>query len=87
MALIKAGWLDVLEIDSAETPGNNCLKGTIEKVLDADDGPSEVRIILPNGLTLCALDEPEHLLALGLTGGKPVRVEFSPSRVLLGTPL
>lgn len=87
VALIKAGWLDVLEIDSAETPGNNCLKGTIEKVLDADDGPSEVRIILPNGLTLCALDEPEHLQALGLTGGKPVRVEFSPSRVLLGTPL
>ena len=87
VALIKAGWLDVLEIDSAETPGNNCLKGTIEKVLDADDGPSEVRIILPNGLTLCALDEPEHLQALGLTCGKPVRVEFSPSRVLLGTPL
>ncbi|MCP1416706.1 molybdate transport system regulatory protein [Pseudomonas laurylsulfativorans] len=87
VALIKAGWLDVLEIDSAETPGNNCLKGTIEKILDADDGPSEVRIILPNGLTLCALDEPEHLQALGLTCGKPVRVEFSPSRVLLGTPL
>lgn len=87
VALIKAGWLDVLEVDSAETPGNNCLKGTIEKILDADDGPSEVRITLPNGLTLCALDEPRHLQALGLTCGKPVRVEFSPSRVLLGTPL
>jgi len=87
VALIKAGWLDVLEVDSAETPGNNCLKGTIDKILDADDGPSEVRITLPNGLTLCALDEPKHLQALGLTCGKPVRVEFSPSRVLLGTPL
>ena len=87
VALIKAGWLDVLGIDSAETPGNNCLKGTIEKILDADDGPSEVRITLPNGLTLCALAEPRHLQALGLTCGKPVRVEFSPSRVLLGTPL
>jgi molybdate transport system regulatory protein len=87
VALIKAGWLDVLEIDSDETPGNNCLKGTIEKILDADDGPSEVRITLPNALTLCALAEPTHLQALGLTCGKPVRVEFSPSRVLLGTPL
>jgi molybdate transport system regulatory protein len=87
VALIKAGWLDVLAIDSAETPGNNCLSGIIEKILDADDGPSEVRITLPNGLTLCALAEPKHLQALALTGGKPVRVEFSPSRVLLGTPL
>ncbi|WP_223456872.1 MULTISPECIES: TOBE domain-containing protein [unclassified Pseudomonas] len=87
VALIKAGWLDVLGIDSAETPGNNCLKGTIEKILDADDGPSEVRITLPSGLSLCALAEPRHLQALGLTCGKPVRVEFSPSRVLLGTPL
>jgi molybdate transport system regulatory protein len=87
VALIKAGWLDVLAIDSAETPGNNCLSGIIEKILDADDGPSEVRITLPNGLTLCALAEPRHLQALALTVGKPVRVEFSPSRVLLGTPL
>ncbi|MGH8377210.1 MAG: TOBE domain-containing protein, partial [Pseudomonas sp.] len=87
VALIKAGWLDVLAIDSAETPGNNCLSGIIEKILDADDGPSEVRITLPNGLTLCALAEPKYLQALTLTCGKPVRVEFSPSRVLLGTPL
>jgi molybdate transport system regulatory protein len=87
VALIKAGWLDVLAIDSAETPGNNCLSGIIEKILDADDGPSEVRITLPNGLTLCALAEPKYLQALALTCGKPVRVEFSPSRVLLGTPL
>lgn len=87
VALIKAGWLDVLQIDSVETPGNNCLSGIIEKILDADDGPSEVRITLPNGLTLCALAEPSHLQASRLTCGKPVRVEFSPSRVLLGTPL
>lgn len=87
VALIKAGWLDVLQIDSVETPENNCLSGIIEKILDADDGPSEVRITLPSGLTLCALAEPSHLQASGLMCGKPVRVEFSPSRVLLGTPL
>ncbi|MNL60610.1 hypothetical protein D3C87_1844400 [compost metagenome] len=61
--------------------------GTIEQILDAEDGPSEVRIALPNGLTLCALAEPECLQSLGLSSGNPVRVEFSPSRVLLGTPL
>jgi molybdate transport system regulatory protein len=87
VALIKAGWLDVMAIDTAQTPGNNCLTGTIDKILDAEDGPSEVRIILPNGLILCALAEPWRLQDLGLVSGKPVRVEFSPSRVLLGTPL
>lgn len=87
VALIKAGWLDLRAIDSAATPGNNCLIGTIEQILDAEDGPSEVRIALPNGLTLCALAEPECLQSLRLSSGNPVRVEFSPSRVLLGTPL
>ena len=87
VALIKAGWLDVLDVDSQATSGNNCLTGIIEKILDADDGPSEVRITLPNGLTLCALAEPAHLQTLGLAIGKSVRIEFSPSNVLLGTPL
>jgi len=87
VALIKAGWLDVMAVDAAQTPGNNCLTGTIDTILNADDGPSEVRITLPNGLTLCALAEPGHLQDLELTHGKPVRVDFPPSRVLLGTPL
>ncbi|WPN46821.1 TOBE domain-containing protein [Pseudomonas sp. P8_241] len=87
VALIKAGWLEVLDADSTATLGNNCLKGIIEKILDADDGPSEVRITLPNGLMLCALTEPAHLKSLGLAIGKSVRVEFSPSNILLGTPL
>ncbi|KQN50496.1 molybdenum-dependent transcriptional regulator [Pseudomonas sp. Leaf48] len=87
VALIKAGWLDVLALDTRETCASNCLRGIIEKILDAEDGPSEVRITLPGGLTLCALAEPEHLEAQGLGMGKPVRVEFSPSMVLLGTPL
>jgi molybdate transport system regulatory protein len=87
VALIKAGWLDLMAIDSGETSGKNCLKGLIDKILDADDGPSEVRITLPNGVTLCALAEPWYLQSLGLGCGKPVRVEFSPTQVLLGTPL
>jgi molybdate transport system regulatory protein len=62
------------------------LTGIIEAILDAEDGPSEVRIALPNGQTLCALAEP-CICAPGLTVKQPVRVQFSPSNVLLGTPL
>jgi molybdate transport system regulatory protein len=87
VALIKAGWLELLSIDQPTTSGNNCLKGIIEEILDAEDGPSEVRIGLPNGQTLCALAEPLHLRALGLAADKAVLVQFSPSNVLLGTPL
>ncbi|MVV51097.1 LysR family transcriptional regulator [Pseudomonas sp. PB120] len=86
-ALIKAGWMELLGIDQSPTSGNNCLKGIIEEVLDAEDGPSEVRIGLPNGQTLCALAEPLHLRTLGLGTDKSVLVQFSPSNVLLGTPL
>ncbi|MGG7558615.1 TOBE domain-containing protein [Pseudomonas sp. ES3] len=87
VALIKAGWLELLGIDQAATHGNNCLKGTIEEILDAEGSPSEVRIGLPNGQTLCALAEPLHLKNLGLAAGKPVQVQFAPSNILLGTPL
>jgi len=87
VALIKAGWLELLAIDHPTAPGNNCLQGTLEEIFDAEDGPSEVRIGLPNGQTLCALAEPLHLRTLGLAIGKPVQVQFAPSNVLLGTPL
>ncbi|MDQ0126993.1 molybdate transport system regulatory protein [Pseudomonas lini] len=87
VALIKAGWLDLLDIHEAVRPGHNDLTGIIEETLNAEDGPSEVRIGLPNGQTLCALAEPAHLRALGLATDKAVRVQFAPSNVLLGTPL
>lgn len=87
VALIKAGWLEVLGADDSATPGYNCLKGTVDEILDAENGPSEVRIGLPNGQTLCALAEPQQLRDRGLSVGKPVSVQFSSSNVLLGTPL
>ena len=87
VALIKAGWLDLLGMNQQPTPGTNCLQGSIEAIFDAEDGPSEVRISLPNGQTLCALAEPLHLRTLVLDVGKPVQVQFAPSNVLLGTPL
>ncbi|GAB7528035.1 TOBE domain-containing protein [Pseudomonas sp. 3A(2025)] len=85
VALIKAGWLQVLAPDQAPTPGHNSLLGQIETLLDAEDGPSEVRIVLPSGQTLCALAEAQQLTVLGLSGGSAVQVQFAPSQVLLGT--
>lgn len=87
VALIKAGWLDVQAVGAPVTTGHNCLTGTIEQILDAEDGPCEVRITLPNGQTLCALAEPLQLKTLQLAEKHPVQVQFSPSHVLLGTPL
>lgn len=87
IALIKAGWLDVFAAEHSETLGNNCLFGQIEAVIDAEDGPSEVRIFLPSGHTLCALASRDVLQAQQLETGNPVQVRFAPSRVLLGTPL
>ncbi|OPA96373.1 molybdenum-dependent transcriptional regulator [Pseudomonas fluorescens] len=87
IALIKAGWLELLEEGQAATPGHNCMGGLVDAILDADDGPSEVRIALPNGLVLCALAQPAALKALNAVEGQPIQVQFAPSNVLLGTPV
>lgn len=87
VALIKAGWLELLAIEQAATPGHNCMSGVIAAIFAADDGPSEVRITLPNGQVLCALAQPAALLALNAAEGRPIQVQFSPSNVLLGTPV
>lgn len=87
VALIKAGWLELLALGQVATPGHNCMSGVIETILDADDGPSEVRITLLNGQVLCALAQPAALKALKAAEGQPIQVQFSPSNVLLGTPV
>lgn len=87
VALIKAGWLELRGAEQPATPGHNCMDGSIEAILAADDGPSEVRIALPNGLVLCALAQPAALKALGAAEGQPIHVQFAPSHVLLGTPV
>jgi len=87
VALIKAGWLELHLVGPAEQSGINTLRGVIEQIAAAEDGPSEVRIGLPNGQTLCALAEPLQLQAQKLATGSPVQVTFSPTNVLLGTPL
>lgn len=85
MALIKAGWLQLLPVGQPATSGYNSLSGKIEEILDAEDGPSEVKITLASGQTLCALAEQAQLSALQLKIDSPVQVQFDPTMVLLGT--
>lgn len=87
VALIKAGWLQLTRTDQPALPEYNQLRGHIEQILHAHDSPSEVRISLPSGQTLCALSEPQHLETLQMKTGSEVNVQFSPTQVLLGTPL
>ncbi|RMS19625.1 DNA-binding domain of ModE / Molybdate-binding domain of ModE [Pseudomonas coronafaciens pv. garcae] len=87
VALIKAGWLELHAPGAEETNGNNCLTGHIESVIDAENGPSEVRIALPSGQTLCALATPSQLHAQQLKTGASVQARFAASFVLLGIPL
>ena len=87
VALIKAGWLQLTSAAQLPGPDHNHLHGQIEQIVHTDNGPSEVRISLPNGQTLCALTEPQHLETLELHVGDETQVQFSPSMVLLGTAL
>jgi molybdate transport system regulatory protein len=87
VALIKAGWLELLAPEQPVTNGHNSLRGVIQDVMNAEGSPSEVRIALPSGQTLCALAEPALLAARQLQPGSPVTVQFAPSLVLLGTAL
>jgi molybdate transport system regulatory protein len=56
------------------------LTGRVEEILDDDEGPSEVRIGLANGQTLCAVSSQQ------LRVGSEVKVQFAPSYILLGIP-
>ncbi|NBA96365.1 TOBE domain-containing protein [Pseudomonas sp. R5(2019)] len=87
VALIKAGWLELVAVGDALVCGHNGLLGRIDQILADEEGPSEVRIILSNGQTMCALCEPQRLAEQQLQAGSQVQVQVSPSNVLLGTPL
>ena len=87
VALIKAGWLELLAVDQPDPPGRNCLRGRVQQIIHDPDGPSEVRIGLSNGQTLCALSPAQHLAAIDAREGLDIAVAFLPSYVLLGTQL
>ncbi|MCO7564298.1 TOBE domain-containing protein [Pseudomonas sp. S 311-6] len=87
VALLKAGWVQLLgDADEVEA-GSNCLKATVEEVLADEGGPSEVRLALGNGQTLCAFAEVDWLAQRKVGQGCGVRVQFHPSHVLLGVPV
>ena len=87
VALIKAGWLELQPLSQSADVERNALEGRIEQILPGNDGPSEVRVSLANGQTLCASVEPERLATLAVAVGDPVRAQFAASQVLLGTQL
>ncbi len=87
VALIKAGWLELQAIGQPIKSADNALCGQVEEIAEDKDGPSEVKIALPNGQTLCALAQPEQVKNLGLAVKSPVQAVFAPSLVILGTPL
>lgn len=87
VALIKAGWLELQPVSCVGVVADNSLEGLIEQIIPASDGPSEVRIALPNGQTLCALADAKHLQRLRLEEGSSVSARFAASQVLLGTQL
>lgn len=87
VALIKAGWLQLLAADQPAPHGHNSLSGTVQQIIEDPEGPSEVRLALSNGQTLCALSEAQHLANIGAREGLTLKITFSPSYVLLGTQL
>ncbi|MDC0686120.1 TOBE domain-containing protein [Mitsuaria sp. RG] len=87
VALLKAGWVRLLDADETPEPGSNCLKAKVEEVLIEEDGPGEVRLALGNGQTLCAIAETAWLVQRQVRPGSALRVQFHPSFVLLGVPV
>jgi molybdate transport system regulatory protein len=87
VALIKAGWLSLLAPQALALEGYNCLQARVEALLDAAQAPTEVRLTLSNGQTLCTFAEPAWLKAHAVKPGSDLRVQFQPSYVLIGTPL
>ncbi|MNC37880.1 DNA-binding transcriptional regulator ModE [compost metagenome] len=86
VALLKAGWVRLLAEGEEAEAGSNCLCTKVEEVLAEVDGPSEVRLALGNGQTLCAMADAHWLAAQQVVDGSVVRVQFHPSYVLIGVP-
>ncbi|AGZ37467.1 molybdenum-dependent transcriptional regulator [Pseudomonas sp. SWI6] len=87
VALLKAGWVQLLGDEDKVEVGSNCLTAVVEDVLTDEQGPCEVRLALGNGQTLCAFAQAQWLARQKVTTGNRVRVQFKPSHVLLGVPV
>ncbi|HCV37344.1 MAG TPA: molybdenum-dependent transcriptional regulator, partial [Pseudomonas sp.] len=87
VALLKAGWVQLLAAGDEADAGSNVLNATVEAVLADAQGDSEVRLALGNGQTLCAFAEAGWLVEQSIKAGSKVKVQFHPSYVLLGVPV
>lgn len=87
VALLKAGWVQLLGPDEKAEQGSNCLKAKVEELVGEQDGPVEVRLALGNGQTLCAFAEADWLAQYQVGRQSMMRVQFHPSFVLLGVPV
>jgi molybdate transport system regulatory protein len=85
VALMKAGWLAVHAVGDPVPDTSNALTATVEALELTEPGPSELRLSLSNGQTLCALVDNPRLA--GFEEHTPVTVSFDPGSVLLGRPL
>ncbi|MFJ4055478.1 MULTISPECIES: TOBE domain-containing protein [unclassified Pseudomonas] len=87
VALLKAGWVQLLSAADEAEAGSNVLKATVEQVIADGHDTREVRLALGNGQTLCAFAEAHWLARAALAPGSQVRAQFHPSHVLLGVPV
>lgn len=87
VALLKAGWVQLLGPDELAEQGSNCLKAKVQELVGEQDGPVEVRLALGNGQTLCAFAEADWLAQYQVGPQSMMRVQFHPSFVLLGVPV
>ncbi|MGC7839357.1 TOBE domain-containing protein [Pseudomonas wayambapalatensis] len=87
VALLKAGWVNVLTDADQPDAESNCLHAQVDEVLADEGGGSEMRLALENGQTLCAFAEPQWLQQQAIVVGSRVRAQFHPSLVLLGVPV
>lgn len=87
VALLKAGWVQLLGPDELAAQGSNCLQAKVEELVGEQDGPVEVRLALGNGQTLCAFAEADWLAQYQVVPQSMMRVQFHPSFVLLGVPV
>jgi molybdate transport system regulatory protein len=88
-ALVKAVAVDVLPAPDPTRPeanrptGANQLCGAIQRITRGD-GPAEVVVALPTGVTVCGVVEAGSLDGLGLTEGASACAVFSPASVIIG---
>lgn len=87
VALLKAGWVELLGADDPPSDDCNCLHARVVYLLADSEGPSEVRLMLDNGQTLCAFAEAQWLQGRQVGVGAQLRAQFHPSYVLLGVPV